>query len=341
MIYVETRGTWREMGRQYGEALRPVLRRTIEYFAPWLLSDPARAAKTAGALRKTIEPKFPQVIEELGGMAEGANLPVDALTTLRFLGESGAALEFQCTNVFMISDDRGPLLARNGDIEPDASVEVQVCRTSRPRDAAANVLLTYCGFIAGVGMNEHGVGIGGSSAHAAHAFPPAGEPNSLVYYDLLHHARSVRDVENAWRDRPIYGKGAICVAADASGDSRVVQLVSGKAPSFIPRVAGRDWQACSNFYQSREYPPASETDYLQNSYARYGRLVHCLENAPIPRKIRSLQTLMTEVANPGFCIVDRDVRFRTAYTTIFDLQGRMLLLADGHPSKAPFRELSL
>ena len=155
MIYVETHGTWREMGRQYGEALRPVLRRTIEYFAPWLLADTARAARTAGALRKTIEPKFPEVIDELAGMAEGSGISVDALGNAYITGGT-TSTDFPTKNplqpslegggdafVTKLSFELGSMAVERGAFQPDRTTPILQLDPLMPQSAADHLTVRF------------------------------------------------------------------------------------------------------------------------------------------------------------------------------------------------------
>lgn len=342
MIFVETRGGWREMGRQYGEATRGLLRRGMEYFGNWLLEDKEKTARIAGRLRRDVLGVAQAVGEEIEGIAQGADLPVDSVWCYRFLPECSAALQSGCTVMALADSDRGPILARNGDIEPDVSVEIQVCHTSRPDDGPASLLLTYAGFAAGgAGMNEHGLAVGGASAHTTVPYAGGRVPFSLVFHLLLQRSRNVAHFVRQFDDLMYYGKPAMSLAADASGASVALEMQPGERLTQTPRPEGRDWQICTNQYIQGVDRIAPETEYLQNSYARYGRLSHRLGDWPMERTAGNVRKLMTEVAAPGLCISGQGLKLRTAYTTIFELAHRKMVLLDGHPSTAPMREVSL
>lgn len=341
MLFIETRGTWREMGRQYGEAARSLIHKAIAYFGPWLLTDAAKAARVAGYMRPHIGTVAPEALDEIDGMAEGAGISSDAMLCVRFLPEVSTALKLGCTVVYLQDSDRGPLLGRNEDIEPDVSVEIQVCHTCRPIDGPATMLLTYVGFMAGAGMNEHGVGIGATSAHTTKADGVGNLPFSLFWHLLLNRCRSVKEVQSKLSSQTFYGKTCAGVIGDATGASMAFEMNPGEPIVYPARRQDRDWQICTNHYVQSIDQMAMEPAYLQNSYARYGRLTHRLGDAPMPRTVDHLKNLMTEVAAPGLCILEQDLKLRTAYTTIFELQHCRTILLDGHPSTAPIREISL
>jgi len=342
MIFLETRGSWREMGRQYGEATREALRRGMGYFGKWLLEDRDKTARIADRLRRDTQAVSRAVGEEIEGIAQGANLPVDSVWCYRFLPECSAALQLGCTVVALADSDRGPILARNDDIEPDLSVEIQVCHTSRPSDGPASMVLTYAGFLAaGAAMNEQGVAVGGASAHTTVPYAGGQVPFSLFFHLLLHRSENIAQFIKQFGELTYYGKSAMCLVADASGTSVALEMQPGEPLTRTPRQEGRDWQICTNQYIQGVERVAPEVEYLQNSYARYGRLSHRLGDWPMRRTVENVRKLMTEVAAPGLCISEQGLRLRTAYTTIFELRHRKLVLLDGHPSTAPVREVSL
>ncbi len=331
------------MGQQYGEALRAELRRAIEHFVPWLLSDVPKTQRVAATLRQSIGTEFREVLDEIEGMARGANLPQHAVVLWRFLPEISTMLEPGCTVAFIASSDCGPILGRNEDIEPDLSVEIQVCRTTRPENGPASLLLTYAGLMAtGVGMNEHGLAIGGASAHTDKRFGSGGLPNSLASHIVLHRSCDVADAHRQLASHTFRGKPSVSVVADASGRSMLLEMMPGAAPLMAARAADRDWQICTNFFvASEELMSRGETEYLQNGYARYGRLMHRLADVPMPRTAANLQALMSEVAAPGLCLVEKDLKFFTAYTTLMELNSRRLRVSEGHPSQGRYREVQL
>jgi len=342
MLHIETHGSWRQMGEQYGEAARSLIHKAIQYFAPWSLRDGARAAKAASFVRTSVGREFPELIEESEGMARSAGVNPDAMLVLRFLPDLSAAAQLHCSVVFLNDSDRGPVLARNEDIEPDVSVEIQVCRTARPSEGPATVLLTYVSFVAGVVMNEHGLAVGGTSAHATGAeSSQGGKPNSIAFHVLSNRCRRVGDISRELSHRRFAGKGCVAIVGDATGDSSLLEFLPGLPPVITPRPRDRDWQACTNNYITSIDRVFIDPPYLCIGYARYGRILHKLSDNPMARTIENVQRLLGDVAMPGPCVPAAGLKLNTAYSTVMLLRDRRLLLADGHPAKAEFQEFAL
>ena len=128
---------------------------------------------------------------------------------------------------------------------------------------------------------------------------------------------------------------------DAAGASVLVEFVPGRMPLVTPRRADRDWQACTNFFFSPEIPNRPKADYLENAYARYGRIEHRLEEARVERSFDGLVALLREVGQPGLCCPAGEGRLATAYSQVMDPVRRTMHLAPGNPNEVPFEEIAL
>ena len=83
-VYVRARGSYREIGRQVGEAARPQIEASIAFFAENFaaMSGGLRfdaAQRRAAAYLRYARACTPRQLEELEGMAEGAGVPLATL----------------------------------------------------------------------------------------------------------------------------------------------------------------------------------------------------------------------------------------------------------------------
>jgi len=250
-----------------------------------------------------------------------------------------------CTGLYLADSDAGPLLARTCDLEPDVSAEIQLLRRDLPEHGPATLTITYLGLTGGVGVNEHGFGLTGSSASAR---PPAGWqpspsalPGGLLNYLVMHQARSVTEATELLARHPFAGKGANLVLGDASGTSAFVELLPGQGTRVSLRRAGRDWQACSNFCYSPDLVPAVGPAYLENAYTRYGRLVHQVDEGFMPRTLAGVKALFTDLAQPGPVVPREHCTLHTAYAFVVELARRRLHFTPGHPARHAWETLTL
>ena len=83
-VYVRARGSYREIGRQVGEAARPQIEASIAFFADNFVAMSGglsfgAAERQAAAYLRYARAYTPEHVEELEGMAEGAGVPLSAL----------------------------------------------------------------------------------------------------------------------------------------------------------------------------------------------------------------------------------------------------------------------
>lgn len=341
MLWIETRGSWRDMGRQYGETLKREIAACMEHYAGWLLQEPDRYAPAVAGIRRTIETHCPALLDETKGMADATGVPEPLLLGFRFFNELRKRATPGCSAVFLAEAKEGPLLGRNCDLSPTFEAETQLCRTCRPDEGTATLFTTYVGLTGGVGLNEHGLATGGASAHTTARYGDEGLPAAVLCHRLLNGCRDVAQATEFMAEHAFLGKSCNLIAADETGASVLFELVPGRPAFASPRAPDRNWQACTNFFVSGKVPIAPETAYLHSAYARYGRVVHQLAEGLMEHSMAGLQHLLTDIAQPGLCITEEVSKLRTAYSQVTDIRARKMHLAPGHPADTAFQEVSL
>lgn len=337
MLHLETSGTWRDMGRQMGEAFRDDIARGIDRFAPWLVSEADRYRPAVNRLRAMLAEHAPDLLDEARGMAEGAGLSEAVGLGYRLFNQVRSFVEVGCS-VISQQTDRGPLLARNCDLYPREH-EFQVCQVRRPKGQPASLILCYVGLAGGSGLNEHGLGMSGASAYAEQVQVPGGWPGPVIEHRVLQDCRTVGEVRRALAGVRYRGKPVNQMVADADGDSAVFELAPGALRRAIDRPDGRRWQVTTNFFATGAVPTPGNPGYLASAYARYGRMVHALEGAA--PTFDTMVAVLRDVAQPGLCCPETEGAMRTAYSQIMDLRARRLWLCDGHPGDGTYRAIDL
>ena len=342
MLRIETAGSWSEMGEQVGEAFRDRFELVLDRFAPWLASDLDGLRPEIAGLRRLLGDHCPELIEETEGMARAVGLDPDLMLGLRYFNELREHAAPGCSGLFLAESDCGPLLARTCDIEPDLSAEIQLLRVNRPDDGPATVLVTYLVLTGGVGLTEHGLAMTGSSA-TPKVNSPRGEglPIAVVNHLLMTRCRGVEDARELLETHQVRGKGAVELVCDESGKSVMVEYVPGQPTIVTERAADRDWQACSNFCFSGGLTNSMDARYLQNAYARYGRVVHQVGEGIMDRSVDGVKQLFLEISQPGMVCPEEHCFFHTAYAFVIDVRARKMHLCPGHPAKEEYMEIVL
>lgn len=161
-------GSHREMGRQIGEAARSQVAHSIEN-AHQLLHDAYDTLQLdwEGALiqaRKYLpfaEERYIQYVDEMRGMAEGANVSFDDITVINAMEAvtSDALHLVKCTSMAVNQDrtsDGTVLVAHNEDWVPEDESDVYIIK-ARPDHEPPFIAMTYGGLLPNIGFNAHGI----------------------------------------------------------------------------------------------------------------------------------------------------------------------------------------
>jgi predicted choloylglycine hydrolase len=155
----EARGTHHELGRQHGEQCRDRLRAFVDYLGQILKLSRAQIQARALGFLPLFEKHCPQLVDEVGGLAEGANVPFPEALAVQMRGELGPMADEACTT-FVISAGSAAagqtLIGQNSDVEPELEELAYLLRLE-PVGKPALLMWTFGGQIGYHGMNDAGV----------------------------------------------------------------------------------------------------------------------------------------------------------------------------------------
>jgi isopenicillin-N N-acyltransferase like protein len=165
---IEIHGTHGEMGRQIGEARRDQIQHSIANAHTLIeLSYDELELSWEGAqiqARKYlpfVEERYPQYVDEMRGIAEGANVAFDdvmALNTMEAVTTDALHLT-RCTSMAVNEGrtaDGHVLAAHNEDWIPEDEDDVFVI-LAKPIDEPPFLAMTYGGLVPNVGLNAYGI----------------------------------------------------------------------------------------------------------------------------------------------------------------------------------------
>jgi len=153
-------------GVQHGERARELVRRNVEYYVDlWsrnLGPSRERIAERGAEILKAIGEFSPDLLEELRGVSEGADVPLELLAAINGRYEVvWSEMRPQCTSLAVLpeaSADGHTLLAQNWDYllgVQDGCILLDVEEEGRPRI----LMHTEAGIIGQKGFNSEGLGI--------------------------------------------------------------------------------------------------------------------------------------------------------------------------------------
>jgi isopenicillin-N N-acyltransferase-like protein len=243
-LEIEAAGSHREIGRQIGEAARPLIVAGIAYYEEYHEAmggiSFAAAEQEALAYLPPARAALPGVVAELEGMAEGAGVPLSRLLVPN-LGEEltcnadpGAATPAplagrgeHCTTVGARAGGRC-LLGHNEDWWA-GDVDKNVLLRLTTDDGTRILAMTSACLLPPTGINSHGVATGGNTLYADDQ--RVGVPNNFVRRHLLE-SRSLADA----RERallPTRARGSNHTLVDAGGALLDIETSATRA-ALIP-----------------------------------------------------------------------------------------------------------
>jgi len=268
-IVVRATGTPFERGRAIGRGLAEAINDSLGFVARYLESygiTDRSLDHVLGPYVAASEAAMPDLIEQLRGMAEGAEQPFTTLMAANAFEELYGQMELKaeslqplerCTDV-VVDGPEGPLLGHTeqwyaGD---DGAVGILV---DVPDDGPVVVAPVVAGTLPLVGINEHGVAVGAMSLSARDE--QVGIPRALIARDVL----DATDAEDATARARRSGR--------AGGYSYLMSFPDGEARA-VETTASRDAVVISRIHTNHALDPSvSEVTFptSQDSLRRFSR----------------------------------------------------------------------
>jgi len=339
---VRISGSHRQMGRQLGEACTSQVRHSIQNAHNLIESayeelqlDWEGARIQARKYIPFVQERYPRYVEELIGIAEGAEVEFDDLAVLNAMeAVSMDALHLtKCTSM-AVNDERTAdghvLIAHNEDWLPEDEVDVIVVH-AEPDDEPPFLAMTYGGLLPNIGFNGAGVAQCCDSVY----------PNdSRIGIPRVFVSRAVLGAEN-----PGEAIGHMLVSRRAAGYNHLLAHESGElynvevsARRFAILYAEDGYLVHTNhFLDPQMQAIESEPDELIGTRVRYFRALRLLRNAPL-HTVKSLQAIQRDHINypnsicchPDESLASLD-REKTINALVMDLTTRAMYLAWGNP----------
>ncbi|MDP6358259.1 MAG: C45 family autoproteolytic acyltransferase/hydrolase [Planctomycetota bacterium] len=260
--YLEVSGSPYEMGRQHGEALPDLIRRFIEMIMASVTSPERSIDKILERTHKVIpllEEHCPNLLEEIRGLAAGANISFEEAVLLQLRGEVANIPDGDCTTYAISGTGTSAgqlLIGQNSDMGEDQE-EVGIVLKLIPESGPRILMWTFAGHLGYHGMNSEGV------AHFANAL--GGGPKwkfGLSHYPLkrmMLEQRTVKEVLALFDSYPVASSGNYVLSGGCRNYCNVEVTPEGYAAigpgedGFIAHTnhfLGSPWACTENYERS-------------------------------------------------------------------------------------------
>lgn len=274
---------------------------------------------------------FPEVLEEIQGIADGNEVPVQTLQALLF-SMYCFAFDNKCT-CFAISTEDEIIFARNSDFL--VSLEKLYMNGIYNLKGAYRFNGNTTAFVEMEdGVNQHGLAVG-----LTFIYPKLRKPGlnagMLVRY-LLEKCKTTKEALEALHRLPIASAQTVTIA-DAKGDVAVVECSPEHVVVIHPRAREAFVATANNFNSEvmRQYRNPDMDDWRSNE--RYQTAYTALREHTGPYSIAFAQALLA--GKYGFmCQYDRKQNADTVWSVVYDLKRKRVWRVEGNPSRKPFKE---
>lgn len=349
---IRVKGSHREMGRQIGEAIATQVRHSLEnartlidgtYEVLELTWEGARIQ--ASKYMPFAQERYPQYLEELSGIAEGADVPFEDLAVLTAMeAVTMDALHLTKCTSFAVSGERTAdghvLVAHNEDWLPEDEPDVCIIHAT-PDDEPAFLAMTYGGLLPNIGFNAAGV------SQCCDSVYPNDSRIGIPRVMLSRAVLGARTPADAIRH--------MLIPQRAAGYNHLLALESGEiynvevsARRFAVLYADDGYLVHTNHYldpgmQSVEY----ESDELIGTRVRYFRALRLIKTST-QHTVKSLQAIQRDHINFPSAIcnhvnADSDPldREKTINALVMDLTAKVMHIAWGNPCENPYHAFHL
>ena len=340
---INTRGAPRERGRQQGEGAQPQITGMLTAYRELLPRAShmtwEQALLEARKYLPYAEAAFPHFVEELRGVAEGADVPFEDAWLLNCYEEVTESQQSPGCTCLAVRDDLTAdghvLLAHNEDwisVDRDHVYLIHV----EPDDGPVFIGMTYGALLANIGFNEEGIGVAINSVYATDA--RVGVPRILFSRAILN-ARTVGEAIKACVPRQRAG-GYNHLLADAHGELYSIES-SATAHAILYGEAG--WLAHTNHYLSSKMQALEQPGTYAGSHVRLNRARRLLRGQIGAVSVDSLQTLLRDHINRPNSICGHEnpanpphERGQTVISLVMDLTERAVWAAPGPPCEGGY-----
>ena len=349
---VEVSGSHREMGQQIGEACREQVQRSVvnahilieqSYDTVELTWDGAKIQ--SHKYLPFAEERYGQYVDELRGIAEGANVSFDDVMVVNAMeAVTMDALHLTRCTSFAVNETRTAdghvLVAHNEDWVPEDENDVYVI-SARPKDEPPFLAMTYGALLPNVGFNAYGI---------AQLIDSVYPNDSRIGIPRLVVSRAVL------ASRRISGAmGRTLISHRAAGYNHLLVHESGEMYSV--EVSSRRFEILhgtdgyivhTNHYLSQTMKEIEkDSEELISSRVRYFRANRLLrENSA--HSIKTLQAIQKDhvnlpnsICNHNIVGIDPTDRESTITALVIDLTAREMHIAWGNPCQNTYHTYHL
>ncbi|HKM34077.1 MAG TPA: C45 family peptidase [Lachnospiraceae bacterium] len=329
MYHVRFKGTHYDAGYKYGSALKK--HGIVISSCPTFSITEEMKTFTAECI-KEYEKYYPEILQEIKGMADGQESSFDFLCQMLFSMYCFKP-DHHCT-CFAFSDGDNIIFGRNSDFLVSIEKLYMNCLYQLDGVYAFNGNTTAIIEMED-GMNEYGLAIGLTFIYP-HVRKPGLGAGLLLRY-VLEKCKSTEEAISKLRELPIASSHTFTIA-DSSGKIAVVECNPEAFEVIYPKNGEKFVATANNFNSERmqQYKNPQDLDDWR-SKDRYTTAKTALHSHKDRYSLDFAQNLLS--GKYGFmCQYDRKKNADTVWSAIYDVKNFKIYRVEGNPSRKKYKE---
>lgn len=297
MYYLESQGTPWDIGVNHGGTLRAEIAQAYRDWNIENISQHQEAQEKAGRMRKYLEDNLPALVEEMYGIAEGADIPFENIFWLTCFNAMGFVLG-ECSAMAVRGADGRVVVGKTHDIGVVEQRYVLVHKILE-QDAIPRINIGSVGSVWSCGgVNAGGIAFGTTSAPRVPKQDGRGMPQHISGFHALKHCKTVDEVIDEMSKTPFAGKGLNMVFGDAQGGAVAIEKV--RTFQSVEKMSDGPIFRTNHYLDPKmEEAVSVEANSSENSRQRYERLSEILMPGRFDDAVAKLKAVVSDTTEPG------------------------------------------
>jgi predicted choloylglycine hydrolase len=333
---IECQGTPIQMGLQYGEQAREEIQKDLSLRLNEI--DKEKLKHFANKAKLAISKFLPDELEELKGIAKGANVSFDHVLFANHVDTFGSTVE-RCTPVLLRESPEGTIVAKNNDAPVNEEYPF-IIRKGKPAKGLPFIQVTYAGWLSGLDM-MNAEGLANTHGSVGSVFDKSGLRIDirLYVYSLMKTCKSTDEFVRKLNILPLTGKGFNIAMGDKYGET---VMLDAAVPFVAVRNRNKQFDYATNIYNS----PGLENADMRNPAKRdiclyrYGYL-KWRETSNPPEQLKDIKDLLSSHDSWAPCRHGGAHNSKTTWSMISMCNSGKVLIAHGNPCQNEYKEYNV
>lgn len=342
LCHVTMSGRPFERGRQHGEQVGHQVEKAVRFHKRHSAEEAPEVRREVQRIEGVLRRRWPDTIEEMQGIAAGANLPYEDILLLNVFYEVEARPRHRCTTIGLPRTPNGPLLGKTDDLSLELG-ELETFFRVEPEGGHACIYYAIAGTLWAVaGVNELGLAQVMTGLAPARVQNPDGIPGDIFYGLVLRHCRTVEEALALAESQPILRWGHTLTLAHSSSDEVVVienyptaRQVQRSSDEPLVRTNHCLLPQTTPLMRSKEEQEAFLPGIWDNSHNRYENAARLVRE--IPRSVEGLKRFLGDHTIPGAICQHGQTELHTSLATVLMPRRRAMIAAEGYGC-GPYQE---